>query len=257
MSRSANNHPHRGVDVTLLNLDEALAAVVGHPLWDMFNDYGIITSMLLCVEHIVASGSGSIGLEKQFSVLGSCEAALRTVKPQDHYIERIRRIRIDALTAIKELLPGPEERRAYMPSSIFESFRIYFQMLLSLDMKTNHRLRDERFDILDTFGPRIRQFWSYSPDYWEDSYDTRWCDVTGELRVKRDAARQTFNSYVSTVDEGFCQMHDDVRLVRDPEISWCKFRDGPPSKCIAATYSLPPDKRSDEYSTYDSESGES
>ncbi|KIO18242.1 hypothetical protein M407DRAFT_11975, partial [Tulasnella calospora MUT 4182] len=239
MNRSATDHPHRGVDVTLLNLDEALAAVVGHKRWAVFDDSGIITSMLLCVEHIVASGSGSIGLEKQFSVLGRCEAALRTVKPRDRYIEIIRRIRIDALTAIKELLPGPEEGETYMPSSIFESFRIYFQMLLGVDMQTSHHLQDGWLDTLDTFGPLIRQFWSYSPIYWEDSYDTRWCDVTGELRVKRDAARQTFNTYVSTVDEGFCQMHDDVRLVRNPEISWCKFRDGPPSKCIAATYSLP------------------
>ncbi|KIO23559.1 hypothetical protein M407DRAFT_214464 [Tulasnella calospora MUT 4182] len=107
---SANNHPHRGVDVTLLDLDEAFTAVLDHENRDRLDNYGIITGVLRCVEYIVASGrsSGSMELERQFRLLGSCEAALRTVTPQDDNIEIIRRIRIDALTVIKELLPGPE-----------------------------------------------------------------------------------------------------------------------------------------------------
>ncbi|KAG8933526.1 hypothetical protein FRC01_008455 [Tulasnella sp. 417] len=96
-----------GVDITLDNLDSALVAVSNRRGQPKIDHHGLITTIFLCVEHIIASGrgGGGLGLEGLLRMLTRCEVALRTAMPQNESTEIIRKIRVDTQKAIKGLLP--------------------------------------------------------------------------------------------------------------------------------------------------------
>ncbi|KAG8933527.1 hypothetical protein FRC01_008456 [Tulasnella sp. 417] len=218
------------VDITLLHLNSALAVVLDPGSEELLKRYGIVTIMLRCVNNLIAAGrsSGRIGPEDQFRVLGGCEAALRTVVPQDESIELVRNIRMAVRATINELLPG-----------VFEYLNIYFEKLVNMDMETVQALHDEDLDVIRTFCPLMRDLWLYSPYCWATSYGSEWHNFTGELRTQRGAARRSFNTFVSKIDKVSCRIHGDAARTRDPEVSWCQWTHEPSSICIAAKYFLP------------------
>ncbi|KAG8927918.1 hypothetical protein FRC01_006731, partial [Tulasnella sp. 417] len=191
------------VDVTLLHLNSVLAVVLDPRSEELLKRYGIVTIMLRCVNNLIAAGrsSGRIALEDQFRVLGGCEAALRTGPPQDESRELIRNVRIAVRATINELLPVPDKPWSFIPLRVFEYLHIYFQKLFDMDMETAQALHDENLDVIRTFSPLMQDLWLYSPYCWVTSYGSEWDNVTGELRTQRDAARQSFNTFVSKVDK--------------------------------------------------------
>ncbi|KIO18250.1 hypothetical protein M407DRAFT_11976 [Tulasnella calospora MUT 4182] len=202
------------VNITLLHLNSALTVVLDPRSEELLKRYGIVTIVLQCVNNLMAAGrnSGSIGLEDQFKVLGGYEAALRAVAPQGESRGIIRKIRIEVQEAVKDLLPAPDK-----PWSL----------------QTNRPLHDEDLDILHTFSPLMRDLWVCSPYCWATRSGAEWSSVTGELRAQRDAARDSFNTFVLKVDKS------QTRPIRDPEMSWCQLKHEPSPICIAPTYLLP------------------
>ncbi|KAG8927917.1 hypothetical protein FRC01_006730 [Tulasnella sp. 417] len=189
----------RRVDITFDDLDSALVALSNRRGQPKIDHHELIAITLLCVEHIIASGKGGggIGFEGLLRMLTGCEVALRTAIPQNESTEIIRKIRVDTQKAIKGLLPDFK----------VEWYRTYFEELLKFDIQTNVPSYDGCLDILDTFGPLVRQIWESSPRYWEKCVASEWRSVSGEPRAKRYAACETFNTFVLETDQVFCQTH--------------------------------------------------
>ncbi|KAG9044330.1 hypothetical protein FS837_008336 [Tulasnella sp. UAMH 9824] len=151
------------VQITLENFDSAHTTVLDPDNWDQVDRYGIMTIMLRCAEHLIAAGRGHesierIELKERFRVLGFCEVALRTgAIPQDENLQIMRRIRLETLTEIKNLLSDPEQQPEHIPSRFLDAVATYFQALVCADKSTSHLLQDGWLDIFDTFVPLIGQ----------------------------------------------------------------------------------------------------
>ncbi|KAG8915552.1 hypothetical protein FRC00_003001 [Tulasnella sp. 408] len=104
------------VQITLENFDSAHTTVLDPDNWDQVDRYGIMTIMLRCAEHLIAAGRGHgsierIELKERFRVLGCCEVALRTgAIRHDENLRIMRRIRLDTLDEINNVLSDPEKR---------------------------------------------------------------------------------------------------------------------------------------------------
>lgn len=147
-----------------------------------------------------------------------------------------------------------------IPRNILDALYIYFDRLLSIVRQERYLPEDHYVDVLHIYSPLIRQIFVTSPWRWEDCDALEWRNAPEELRERRSTVHQTFNSFVLEIDKVFCPMHvrtpplteialqltnfnlpsqNNVRPIRDPELSWCHSRGHSREQCIADFYSLP------------------
>ncbi|KAG8947701.1 hypothetical protein FRC04_010545 [Tulasnella sp. 424] len=202
-------------DTPFANLDSAFTALLDPKIESLLDRGNILTNLLRCLVQIVDKKQDGRTIKPVFKLLAMCETVLRRIRLSEEARQMLGMLRIGGTTAINDLIPSPNAHGARIPWSILDALNTYFEGLLSIIREERKVPETEGLNVLQIFSPVMRQIFLYKPGRWSYTSVSRWSesDIPAELLEKRNAVRQTFNSFVWEVDK-----HVRTSLLAEPTL---------------------------------------
>ncbi|KAG9042734.1 hypothetical protein FS837_010456 [Tulasnella sp. UAMH 9824] len=193
-------------DEAVRTLPEAFGVLAGREFRELLDNDSILRNMLLFLGQVIVDKTQStVSMKQKFNLSACWERIMPNTVLPEATRQIVRKLRMNLAQVWQR-----ECRKENVPDDFVDMIEDYLTII-----RTNYKVNPvyhEYIEVLQLFGPAIRELLSHKPE------------ALGDMRLarrKRNSLRNTFNEMVLDAADISLKIRKNTRRVRDPEGRWC------------------------------------